>query len=92
MPVCRACCRAWPPRIGQSIAAGTEVARVAKPGLLRAKIRIPEIDARDLAIDQLATIDTHNGTIAGRVERLDPAVQDGTVKVDVELTGPLAPG
>lgn len=77
---------------GQSIAAGTEVARVAKPGLLRAEIRIPEIDARDLAIDQLVTVDTHNGTIAGRVERLDPAVQDGTVKVDVELTGPLAPG
>ncbi len=77
---------------GQNIVAGTEVARVAKPGLLRAEIRIPEIDARDLAIDQVATIDTHNGTIAGVVERLDPAVQDGTVKVDVELKGTLPPG
>lgn len=77
---------------GQSIAAGTEIARVAKPGLLRAEIRIPEIDARDLAIDEKATIDTHNGTIAGIVERLDPAVRDGTVKVDVELKGPLPPG
>ena len=78
--------------VGQNIVAGTEVARVAKPGLLRAEIRIPEIDARDLAIDQRVTVDTHNGTVAGRVERLDPAVQDGTVKVDVELTGMPPPG
>jgi len=77
---------------GQSIVAGTEVARVAKPGLLRAEIRIPEIDARDLAIDQAAVVDTHNGTITGRVERVDPAVRDGTVKVDVELTGSLPSG
>ncbi len=77
---------------GQSIAAGTEVARVAKPGLLRAEIRIPEIDARDLAIDQKVTVDTHNGTIEGVVERLDPAVREGSVKVDVKLTGKLPQG
>ena len=77
---------------GQSVTAGTEVARVAKPGALRAEIRIPEIDARDLAIDQKATIDTHNGTIDGRVERVDPAVRDGTVVADVELTGKLPAG
>ncbi len=77
---------------GQSVQAGTEVARVAKPGALRAEVRIPEIDARDLAVGQKATIDTHNGTVDGRVERVDPAVREGTVKVDVELTGALPTG
>lgn len=77
---------------GQSIAAGAEVARVAKPGLLRAEIRIPEIDARDLAVGQRAIVDTHGGTVDGRVERVDPAVRDGTVKVDVALTGAAPPG
>jgi HlyD family secretion protein len=77
---------------GQSIAAGTEVARVAKPGALRAEIRIPEIDARDLAFGQRVTIDTHNGTVEGRVERVDPSVRDGTVKLDVELIGATPAG
>lgn len=77
---------------GQSVAAGTEVARVAKPGALRAELRIPEIDARDLAVGQRATIDTHNGTVEGKVERVDPAVREGTVKADVELIGPLPAG
>ncbi len=77
---------------GQSIAAGTEVARVAKPGALRAEIRVPEIDARDLAVGQRATIDTHNGTVEGKVERVDPAVREGTVQVDVELAGALPAG
>jgi HlyD family secretion protein len=77
---------------GQSVAAGTEVARVAKPGALRAEIRIPEIDARDLTVGQRSTIDTHNGTVEGRVERVDPAVREGTVQVDVELTGAVPAG
>lgn len=77
---------------GQSVAAGTEVARVARPGALRAEIRIPEIDARDLTIGQRSTIDTHNGTVEGRVERVDPAVREGTVQVDVELTGAVPAG
>jgi HlyD family secretion protein len=77
---------------GQSVAAGTEVARVAKPGALRAEILVPEIDARDLAVGQKATIDTHNGTVEGKLERVDPAVREGTVKVDVELTGAVPAG
>lgn len=77
---------------GQSVAAGAEVARVAKPGALRAELRIPEIDARDLAPGQRVTVDTHDGTVEGRVERVDPSVREGTVKVDVELTGPTPPG
>jgi HlyD family secretion protein len=77
---------------GQSVAAGTEVARVARPGALRAELRIPEIDARDLAVGQRVTVDTHNGTVEGKVERVDPAVREGTVKADVELTGAVPAG
>jgi HlyD family secretion protein len=74
---------------GQNVTAGTEVARVAKPRDLRAEIRIPEIDAHDLAIDQPTLIDAHNWTVTGVVERVDPSVRDGTVVVDVKLTGKL---
>ena len=77
---------------GQSIAAGTEVARVAKPRDLRAEIRVPEIDAHDLGRDLPVLVDAHNWTVAGVVERVDPAVRDGTVVVDIRLTGPLPDG
>jgi HlyD family secretion protein len=77
---------------GQSIASGTEVARVAKPRQLRAEIHVPEIDAHDLALDQPVLVDAHNWTVTGRVERVDPSVRDGTVVVDVELTGKLPQG
>ena len=47
---------------------------------------------RDVQIGQPATVDTHNGTVAGNVMRVDPAVQNGTVTVDVKLTGELPRG
>jgi len=77
---------------GQQLAVGAGIARVARPGSLRAELRIPEIDAEDLAPGQPASIDTRNGLIAGRVERVDPAVQNGTVRVEVELLGELPSG
>jgi len=77
---------------GQQLAVGASIARVARPGSLRAELKIPEIDAQDLAPGQPASIDTRNGLIAGRVERVDPAVQNGTVRVEVELLGELPSG
>jgi HlyD family secretion protein len=77
---------------GQQLAIGAGIARVARPGSLRAELRIPEIDAKDLEPGQSASIDTRNGLIAGRIERVEPAVQNGTVKVEVELTGELPSG
>jgi HlyD family secretion protein len=74
---------------GQQLAVGASIARVARPGLLRAELRIPEIDAQDLAPGQPATVDTRNGLIAGRVEQVEPAVQNGTVRVEIELLGVL---
>ncbi|MDP2576355.1 MAG: HlyD family efflux transporter periplasmic adaptor subunit [Gemmatimonadota bacterium] len=74
---------------GQWVAPGANLARVVKPGRLKAQLRIPETQARDVAIGQLALIDTRSDTILGRVTRIDPAVQNGTVTVDVRLEGPL---
>jgi multidrug efflux pump subunit AcrA (membrane-fusion protein) len=81
-----------PLQVGQSVTAGALLAKVAKPDKLKAEVRIPETQAKDVQIGQRAEIDTRNGIIPGRVSRVDPAVQGGTVKVDVELTGPLSSG
>ena len=78
--------------VGQQVAPGENLARVADPTRLKAELRIAETQARDLAIGQKAEIDTRNGIIAGRVMRIDPAAQQGTVTVDVELLGELPRG
>lgn len=81
-----------PVDVGQQVAPGTNVARVADPTRLKAELRIAETQARDLAIGQIAEVDTRNGKIPGKVVRIDPAAQNGTVTVDVELTGELPRG
>jgi HlyD family secretion protein len=81
-----------PVEVGQQVAQGTNVARVANPKTLKAELRIPETQTRDLAIGQKAVVDTRNGLVEGRVARIDPAAQNGTVGVDVTLEGDLPPG
>jgi HlyD family secretion protein len=78
--------------VGQRVAPGANLARVANPSRLKAELNIPETQAKDIQIGQEASVDTHNGLIAGRVSRLDPAVKDGTVTVDVRLEGELPKG
>jgi len=81
-----------PVEVGQQVAPGTNLARVADPTRLKAELRIAETQARDLTIGQVAQVDTRNGIIPGKVTRIDPAAQNGTVTVDVELTGELPRG
>jgi HlyD family secretion protein len=81
-----------PLEAGQWVTPGQLVAKVARPERLKALLRVPETLAKDLAIGQRAEIDTHNGVIAGRVVRIDPASQGGTVAVDVALDGELPKG
>ena len=81
-----------PLQIGQQLAAGALVARVANPAKLKATIRVAETQARDVQLDQLAEIDTRNGRIPGHVIRIDPAVENGTVTVDVALDGVMPKG
>jgi HlyD family secretion protein len=77
---------------GEQIALGANIARVARPDELQAELRVPETQARDVQLGQAVEVDTRNGVVAGRVMRIDPAVLEGTVQVDVELTGPLPRG
>jgi len=81
-----------PVEVGAQVTPGSNLARVADPARLKAEIRVAETQAKDILIGQSASIDTRNGLIAGRVTRIDPSVQNGTVTVDVTLTGELPRG
>jgi HlyD family secretion protein len=81
-----------PVQVGQSVTPGTVLARVARPEKLKAELRIPEVQAKDLQIGLPVAIDTRNGIVPGRVTRVAPSSQDGTVTVDVSLDGPLPRG
>lgn len=77
---------------GQQVAAGTTIAKVANPKRLKAELKIPETQAKDVQLGQAAQVDTHNGVIQGRVVRINPSVQNGTRTVDVALEGDLPAG
>lgn len=74
-----------PVQVGQRVTQGTILAKVVQPDHLKAELKIPETQAKDILIGQPAEIDTHNGVVKGAVSRIDPAVQNGTVTVDVKL-------
>jgi len=77
---------------GQQVPAGTTIAKVANPNRLKAELKIPETEAKDVQLGQPAQVDSHNGVIEGKVIRIDPSVQNGTRTVDVALIGELPPG
>jgi HlyD family secretion protein len=81
-----------PVDVGQSVAVGTNIARVADPKKLKAEIKIAETQAKDIVIGQSATVDTRNGIVNGHVIRIDPSVVNGTVTVDVGIDDPLPLG
>jgi HlyD family secretion protein len=81
-----------PLQVGQHVLPGTMLAKVIQPNHLMAILKVAETQARDVQIGQPAMVDTHNGTVAGTVMRVDPGVQNGTVTVDVKLTGELPKG
>ena len=78
--------------VGQALQSGSLIGRIAKPEELYARLHIEAREASDVRTGQRVLIDTHSGTVAGVVTRVDPAVVDGTVTVDSDLTGPLPPG
>ena len=81
-----------PLEVGQRVIPGANLARVADPTKLKAQVKIAETQAKDIQIDQVASIDTRNGVVPGHVVRVDPAVEQGTVTVDVALDGELPKG
>lgn len=74
-----------PVQEGEWVQAGGTLARVVQPGRLKAEIRVPQTQAQDIVVGQVAYVDTRNDTIEGRVARIDPAVSAGTVTIDVAL-------
>jgi HlyD family secretion protein len=74
------------------VGTGVNLARVAQPTRLKAVVRIPETLAKDVVLGLKATVDTRNGVVAAHVTRIDPAVQNGSVAVDLALDGTLPPG
>jgi HlyD family secretion protein len=74
-----------PVQVGQRVAQGAILAKVVQPDHLKAELKIPETQAKDIVIGQAGEIDTHNGIVKGTVSRIDPAVLNGTVTVDVKL-------
>jgi HlyD family secretion protein len=81
-----------PVEVGQQVGPGQNLARVADPSRLKAELKIAETQAKDIEIGQSAEIDTRSGIIQGKVSRKDPAAANGTVTVDVSLTGELPRG
>ena len=81
-----------PVEVGQQVAPGTNLARVANPSRLKAEIKIAEPQAKDIQIGQKAEVVTRNGVVEGRVARIDPSVINGTRTVDVTMTGELPKG
>ncbi|MBK7905079.1 MAG: HlyD family efflux transporter periplasmic adaptor subunit [Gemmatimonadetes bacterium] len=79
-------------QLGQWVPEGTTLAKVVQPGKLKAVLRIPESQAKDVVLGQSATVDTRNGIVKGRVIRKDPSAIQGTVTIDVSLEGPLPAG
>ena len=79
-------------QVGQRVAPGTMLAKVVQPNKLKAQLKIAETQAKDIEIGQPASIDTRNGLVAGKVSRVDPSSQNGTVTVDVALEGELPKG
>lgn len=79
-------------QVGQRVSPSATLAKVVRPSELKAEIKVIETQAKDIQLGQVATVDTRNGVIPGHVIRIDPAVQNGTVLVEVELDGPLPKG
>lgn len=76
---------------GQYVLSGQQLARIVVPGRLKAEIRIPQTQAQEIVVGQTALVDTRSDTIEGRVSRIDPAVRQGTVTIDVSLPENLPP-
>lgn len=81
-----------PVQVGQQLQAGATLAKVADPIRLKAELKVSEVQAKDLVLGQSVALDTRNGVVQGQVIRIDPAVQNGTVTVDVSLPGVLPKG
>jgi HlyD family secretion protein len=80
-----------PLELGQWVTPGALLAKVVKPERLKAELRIPETQAKDVALGQKAEIDTRNGIVPGKVSRIAPSASQGSVLVEVQFGGAELP-
>ncbi|HEX4384908.1 MAG TPA: HlyD family efflux transporter periplasmic adaptor subunit [Myxococcales bacterium] len=81
-----------PLELGQWVTPGFQLAKVVQPEKLKAVLRIPETQARDLALGLSAAVDTRNGIVQGKVSRISPSANQGSVEVDIALPKELPRG
>ena len=84
--------QAEPLEVGQWVQPGDVLAKIVGPGRLAAEIRIPETQAEDVAPGQSAEVDLRTAIVRGRVARVDPVAQQGTVKVEIAIAESLPAG
>lgn len=78
--------------IGQRLSTGRQIAEVSDASRLKAVVRIPATQVKDVAVGQVAVVDTHDGLIDGVVAHIDPTVQEGNIRVTIRLTSSLPKG
>jgi HlyD family secretion protein len=78
--------------VGQHVDVGNILAKVARPGLLKAELGLAENQASDISLGQKAKVEANGEVILGHVTRIDPSAHNGTVTVDVGFDGPLPKG
>ena len=81
-----------PLELGSWVTPGALLAKVVQPEKLKAVLRIPETQARDLALRLPAVVDTRNGVVKGEVSRISPSASQGSVEVDIALPAELPRG
>jgi len=86
-------------QLGQWVLAGQTLATVAQPGKLKAVLRVPETQAKDVSLGQKVDVDTragggggNSGIVKGHVSRVDPTSINGTVTVEVLFDQDCATG
>jgi HlyD family secretion protein len=76
---------------GASVAAGQLVARVSEVNNYRVEATLSDFHARQLAAGQPVRVEQNGEVLAGRVHTILPEIQNGTIKLLVDLEQPHNP-
>jgi HlyD family secretion protein len=76
---------------GASVAAGQLVARISELNNYRVEATLSDFHARQLAAGQAVRVEQNGEVLAGRVHTILPEIQNGTIKLLVDLDQPHNP-
>jgi multidrug efflux pump subunit AcrA (membrane-fusion protein) len=77
---------------GQWVAIGTTLAKIAEPDHLKAEVKVAEAYAKDIYRGLSVRFESPGATHRGHIDRIDPAVVAGNVRLTVTLDDGLPPG